>query len=508
MRINRVWSVVTCVVVLGAVANAAHGDVQVSRAFGNHMVLQRDMPVPVWGTAAANEKVTVEFGDQEKTTTADKDGKWMVKLDPLSVGDPASLTVRGDNTVAFEDVLVGDVWVGSGQSNMAGGAAGYAQRDEVLAAMIDKAPYPKLRLYRGGWKEATADNIRGFSALLFSFGQPLQEELKVPVGLIVGAVGGTPSGRWLSPEMFEADPGVQAALKESGIKLSFAERQKQHQQVIAEWEEAVAAAKKAGKQPPRRPRSPIKIGDLYAANIQPVVPYAIRGVLWDQGESGTAVQGVDQFTMMGALIRGWRNTWDQGEFPFLYVQKPSGGGCAWDTQNPVNRMADAFSPQPANPNRDTDGLYRELHIRIMQHPNTAMVTANDLGSGVHPTNKSGYGRRACRVALGFAYDRDVPYYGPIYDSHEVEGKAVRIGFQHVGQGLAFKNGDRLQGFEIAGADGVFHWGVAKIDGDTVVVSSDAVEKPLHVRYGWSRSHTWANLFNKDGLPALTFRTRE
>jgi sialate O-acetylesterase len=508
MRINKVWSAVAYVVVLGVFASNARGDVQVSRAFGNHMVLQRDTPVPVWGTAAAGEKVTVEFGGQEKSATADKDGKWMVKLDALSVGEPASLTVRGNNAITFVDVLVGDVWVGSGQSNMAGSAAGYARRDEVLAAMINEAPYPKLRLYRGGWKEATPDNIRGFSALLFSFGQPLQEELGVPVGLIVGAVGGTPSGRWLSPAMFEADPGVQAALKKSGVGVSLAERQKKYQQVMAEWEQAVAAAKKAGKQPPRRPRSPIKIGDLYEAHIQPVVPYAIRGVLWDQGESGTAVPGIDQFTMMGALIRGWRDVWRQGEFPFLYVQKPSGGGCAWDNQDPVTRMADAFTPQPTNPNRDTDGLYRQLHIRIMQHPNTAMVTANDLGSGVHPLNKSGYGRRACRVALGFAYERDVEYYGPIYDSHAVEGNAIRIRFKHIGRGLAFNSGDKLQGFEVAGTDGVFQWGDAKIDGDTVVVSSDAVEKPVHVRYGWSRNRTWANLFNKDGLPALTFCTRE
>jgi sialate O-acetylesterase len=505
---NKSWCAAGCVVLVSMTASMGRGDVQVSRAFGNHMVLQRDMPVPVWGTAAAGEKVTVEFGGQETTTTADKDGKWTVKLDPLSVGEPASLTVRGNNTVTFEDVLVGDVWVGSGQSNMAGSAGGYAQRDEVLAAMIDDAPYPKLRLYRGGWKKATPENIRGFSAILFSFGQPLQAELEIPVGLIVGAVGGTPSGRWLSPEMFEADPGVQAALQKSGIGMSLAERQEKYQQVIAQWQKAVAAAKKAGKQPPRRPRSPIKIGDLYAAHIEPVVPYAIRGVLWDQGESGTAVQGVDQFTMMGALIRGWRDVWGQGDFPFLYVQKPSGGGCAWDKQNPVTRMADAFSPQPANPNRDTDGLYRELHIRIMQHAKTAMVIANDLGSGVHPSNKSGYGRRACRVALGFAYDRDVEYYGPIYDSHAVEGSAIRVRFQHIGQGLAFKNGEKLQGFEIAGDDGVFHWGDAKIEGDTVVVSGEAVEKPVHVRYAWSRNHTWANLFNKDGLPAVTFRTQD
>jgi sialate O-acetylesterase len=171
-------------------------------------------------------------------------------------------------------------------------------------------------------------------------------------------------------------------------------------------------------------------------------------------------------------------------------------------------MADAFAAQPAKPNGAADGLYRELHIRIMQHPNTAMVTASDLGSGVHPLNKSGYGQRACRVALGVAYGCDREIYGPLCDSHACEGDTIRIRFQHVGKGLAFRHGDGLQGFEIAGKDGVYHWASAEIDGDTVVVSSDKVAKPVHVRYGWARNHPWANLFNKDGLPALTFRTEQ
>ena len=448
----------------------ARAEPAVDRMFGDHMVLQRDAPVPVWGTADPGEKVSVSFREQNKEATADQQGKWTVKLDPLKLGKPGKLTVTGKTSVTFNDVLVGEVWLGSGQSNMAGGTGGYARRDEVLAEMVKAAPYPNLRLYRGGWNVATANDINRFSALLFSFGQPLQKELGVPVGLIVGAVGGTPSGRWLSPEMFAADPGVQAALKKS----------------------------RAGKQR--------GVGDLYARHIAPLVPYAIRGVLWDQGESGTAVKGIDQFTLMGALICGWRQAWGQGDFPFLYVQKPSGGGCAWDKDNPVTRMADPFSGQPAKPNPGGGGAYRELHIRIMQHPNTAMVTAVDLGSGIHPINKSGYGGRACRVALGFVYGRDVAIYGPIYGSHKVEGSKIRIRFKHVGKGLAFRHGEKLQGFEIAGTDGVYHWADAKIEGDTVVASSDKTPKPAHIRYGWSNKRTWANLFNKDGLPALTFRT--
>jgi len=499
------WTAAMALVLVAA--NCSLGAVKVNRMFGEHMVLQRDMPVPVWGTADAGEKVTVAFSGQSKTATADAGGKWMVRLDALKVGKkPATMTVIASNTVTITDVLVGEVWIGSGQSNMAGGTGGYAKRDDVLAAMAKGGPYPKLRLFRGGWKESTPASINGFSAILFSFGLPLQKALDVPVGLIVGAVGGTPSGRWLSPEMLAADPACQALMNKVDGP-SRAEQEAKYKLALAEWEKAVKIAKQEKKRPPRRPRGPFKAGDLYAAHIQPVVPYAMRGVLWDQGESGTAVREIDQFTMMGALITGWRKTWGQGEFPFLYVQKPSGGGCAWDPKgNPVTRMANAFTPQPAKANNANDGSYRELHIKIARHANTAMATATDLGSGVHPSNKSGYGKRACRVALGFVYKHDVEIYGPTYASHTADGGSLRVSFTHVGKGLAFRHGEKLQGFEIAGADGVYQWADAKIDGATVVLTSAKVAKPLNARYAWARTHTWANLFNKDGLPALTFRT--
>jgi len=505
------------IALLVALSGIASADVKPNKMFSSHMVLQRDMAVPVWGAAAPGEKVTVAFRDQKKETTADKDGAWTVKLDPLKVGEPGALTVTGKNTVTFEDVLVGEVWVGSGQSNMAGGAGGYAKRDEVLAKMIAGGPYPQLRLYQGAWNVADPKTSPRFSALCFSFGLPLQKALGVPVGLIVGAVGGTPSGRWLSPEMFAADAACQKAM---GDDASREAQKKKYEEALAKWKvemekfKAVAAKAKAeGKKPPRgprKPRGPATIGDLYARYMAPVVPYGIRGVLWDQGESGTAVPAVDQFTMMGALIKGWRTTWGQGEFPFLYVQKPSGGGCAWDPENnAATRMANKFTAQPTKPNNVNDGSYRDHHVGIMRHPNTAMVTAVDLGSGVHPVNKSGYGVRASRVAMGFVYGKKVAIYGPLYASHKVEGGKVRIAYSHIGQGLATKYGDGLQGFEVAGKDGKWAWAKAAIDGDTVVVNCDAVPAPTQVRYAWNtRNRAWANLFNKDGLPALTFKAGE
>jgi sialate O-acetylesterase len=404
---------------------------------------------------------------------------------------------------------VGEVWIGSGQSNMDMPVNKYRNGDPVLATNAATA-YPHLRIIRSGWKgweASTPDSNARFSALLFSFGVPLQKELNVPVGLMVGAVGGTPSGFWLTEDMYRSDPACKAAAAKFAETFSM-EAQRQYTNALAQWELAAASA---GTNPPARPvlaptppESTGKIGHLFEAHIRNYVPFAIRGVLWDQGESGTAIRGVDQYAVMGALIRGWRQLWGQGDFPFIYVQKPSGGGAAWDPSDPVTRLAEPFGALPPAP--PADGRDRELHIRIMQYPRTAMAISSDLGPGIHPACKSGYGARAARVALGLAYGRPVEYYGPVYQSHAVEGGTIRIRFTHVGQGLAFRGGDKLQGFAVAGADRKFHWADAVIDGDTVVASSDKVPAPVAIRYAWSQKHRWANLFNKDGLPALPFRT--
>lgn len=498
-----------------AAALTARADVKLPPVISDHMVLQRDVAAPIWGTAAPDEEVTVSIAGQTKTTKADAQGKWRVKLDPLKVGEPLTLTVKGKNSLTINDVLVGEVWVGSGQSNMDGRVGGYAKNDEVLAELAKKS-LPQVRhINRNGtWQITTPQTSGGFSALLFPFGVRLHEELKVPVGLLLGAVGGTPSGYWLSEEMFRSD----TACKELVAKLSathFPEAaQKKHAEDLARWEKESAAAKAANKPAPRKPAPPAapgetsgaKIGHLFESHIRGFVGYGIRGVLWDQGESGTAINGIDQYTLMGALIRGWRNDWGQGEFPFLYIQKPSGGGCAWDTDNAVTKNASKFAPQPAQVPGVGDGAYRDLHIRIQSYPHTALVISSDLGSGIHPTNKSGYGTRASRVALGMVYGQKVETQGPLLASHAIEGGKVRLKFTHIGQGLTARHSDKLQGFIIAGEDKKFVWADAVIDGETIVVSSPSVGKPAAVRYAWASQHPWANLFNKDGLPAQTFRT--
>jgi sialate O-acetylesterase len=507
-------AVVSCVLAL-ATPLCVHADVKLPAILSSHMVLQREMPVPIWGTAKPGEKVTVKFRDQTKTTEADKDGKWSVKLDALKAGGPDSVTVTGANTLTLDDVLVGEVWIGSGQSNMDGRVNGYAKNDPGLVKVVEGTPYPQVRLAKatGGWKVADKAASEAFSALLLPFGVRLNQELGVPVGLMLGAVGGTPSGAWLDDEMFKADPLCQEQLKKAAAKYDPEKVKAAYAAALKKWEADAEKAKAENKKPPAQPAKPLapgeirggRFGYLYEPHIKPMAPFAVRGVLWDQGESGTSVEGVDQFAVMGALIRGWRKAWGQ-DFAFLSVQKPSGGGPAFDPADPVTNQADKFAPLPAAVPTASIANYRELHLNLRQHPNTFLVIASDLGSGIHPANKSGYGYRSARVALGGVYGKKIEIYGPIYKSHKIEGDKVRVTFSHVGGGLAFKQGAKLQGFAVAGEDNKFQWADATIDGDSVVLSNPKVAKPVAVRYAWANTHPWANLFNADGLPALPFKT--
>jgi sialate O-acetylesterase len=507
-------------------ASALHAEVKLSKVFTPHMVLQRDMAVPVWGTAAPGEKVAVSFAGQSKTATADDKGTWSVKLDALQAStEPRTLNI-GDKKI--DDVLVGDVWVGSGQSNMDMTVAQYTKDDPVLDAASQQS-YPHLRLLRkdpsATWEQATPETNVKFSALLFSFGFALQKEINVPVGLMVGAVGGTPSGFWLSEEMYRSDAACAEVVKAFAptykyeeLAAKYAVEKAKWDVELAAWKKQAEAAKKEGKDPGRPPRGPQavgkagepnsgKVGQLFEAFIRPYVGYGIKGVLWDQGESRTNIAGVDQVTLMGALIGGWRKAWGQGDFPWLYVEKPSGGGCAYDYTQPMNRLAEKFAALPKTIPNNPDKEYSHVAFeQIMKYKNTHMVIGSDLGNGIHPPNKSGYGARAVQVALAVAYDKGNEYLGPQLASHSISGGKVTLKFKHSGKGLAFKNGDKLQGFSIAGGDKKFVWADAVIEGDTVVVSSKDVPQPVAVRYAWSNAFQWANLFNQDGLPAQPFRT--
>jgi sialate O-acetylesterase len=432
MRSRRTFVAVLLCSLFASAGEVVRADVKLPVFFSDHMVLQRDGKAPIWGTADAGEKVTVRFRDQSQQTTADAMGNWRVELKGLKAGGPDELIVAGNNTIKLKDVLVGEVWVGSGQSNMAGSVAGYSKNDPTLAKFATTA-YPQIRgcTAKGAWRLSTPETNGAFSALLFSMAVRLNEELDVPIGMMLGAVGGTPSGAWLSPEALAADKPSQTLMAEYG--KTYPEALKKFNEVdLPRWKQGAEKAKAAGKDPGREPTPPFApgtvtgnpIGHLYALHIKPFVGYGIRGVLWDQGESRTQLGGVDQYTLMGALIRGWRNEWQVGEFPFdefpfVYVQKPSGNGCAWEDAPPETASAASasaapsasaanalppviqpFTALPAKVPATSEGLYVEEHVKIMNYPNVGMVISTDLGSGVHPIIKSAYGSRAAKVALG------------------------------------------------------------------------------------------------------------
>ena len=488
--------------------------------FGSQMVLQRDMKVPVWGTAAANSDVSLSFAGQTVTGKSDSKGNWRVLLEPMKASaENRNLTIKsGGKELVLEDILVGEVWLGSGQSNMAGRVASYAKNDPTLAEIAGKT-FSQIRLREGtAWTEATPATTSKHSAILFAFGERLHREMEVPIGLFYGAVGGTPSGYWIPGETFASSAKIKSALGAFSKTYDRDKALKLHAAKLEKWDAAVAKAKAAGKKARgRKPTAPGepgsstrggKIGGLFDRYIRPHAGFAIRGVLWDQGEARTGILGLDQHTCMSELIRGWRELWGEGDFPFIFVQKPSGFGNAFSNEDPITREGEAFAQLP-DINKIGTGQDRFLYVRLMQdNANAWMVPACDLGGTVHPKNKWGYGNRAAEVAAQKVYRKEgVQAYGPIYDSHSVSGSTVTITFKEAGRGLTIKHSDVLQGFALAGEDGNWHWAKAEIQGnDTVVLSSENVPEPKNIRFAYSVNRRWANLFNQDGLPALVFTT--
>jgi sialate O-acetylesterase len=514
-------------------------------AFGDGMVLQRELPVRVWGTADPGAEVTVSFAGQDARAKAGTDGKWRATLAPLKASaEGAVLAVTsGSERVERRDVLVGEVWLGSGQSNMqlqakpfitpspAGGKpVENSPGDANLKALIGAAPYPRVRLVTTTfnnnappksiqWQPATAENLLNFSALLQTMGIQLSAKLDVPVGLILVAVGGSPSSRWISPEAVAADPACAAEIARAMATFDRAAEERKLAEATAAYETALAAwnalpeDRKKSAKAPSKPASVVApgegvrwpVGDLRAAVLSPFIGFTLRGVLWDQGESGAFMRGVDQPVLMPALIASWRADWGQGDFPWVFIQKPSGGGCAFDPADPVFGWAsEPFEPLPATvPVKATN---REIYQKFAELPSTYLVPTSDLGTGLHPANKFGYGTRALNVIRDRVYGQKTPSSGPVFRSAEIEGNRIRVRFDHTDGGLVHRHGDRLQGFAIAGADKKFVWADAVIEGDSVVVSHASVAKPACVRYAFAEQIRWANLFNAAGLPALAFRT--
>lgn len=477
----------------------ANAEVKPHGLFCDGAVLQREIEVPVWGTARDGERVTVKFQGQEVATIT-KNGRWLVRLKPLKSGGPFVMTIAGDNTVTITNVLVGEVWVGSGQSNMAFQLARANNSRAAIAAADD----PLLRFFfvphrtadepqvnvTGDWKPSTPVTASNFSAVAYFFGRDLRRALQVPVGLIDSSVGGTPARAWLARAALESDPALKEILTrydESVKTYDPAKEDAQYRRNLAKHAEAVKQAQASGQEPPRPPQKPAspalknsRPACLYNAMIAPLQPYAIAGVVWYQGEADAA-RGDEYQRLFPALIRNWRSSWQQGEFPFLFVQIA-----------PHEKMTPEI---------------REAQLLTWQRvPRTGMVVTTDVGDerDIHPTRKEPVGARLALSARALAYGEKIEYSGPVFASLTVRGSQAELSFSHVGGGLVARGG-KLKGFTLAGADGVFVPAEAAMAGEKILVSASSVPQPVAVRYGWSKTPD-VNLFNQAGLPATPFRT--
>ncbi len=461
----------------------ARADVKLATIFGDSMVLQRELPVPVWGWADPGEAVSVTFGSQTQQVEADAEGHWQVKLDALEANaEGQTLTVKGTNTITVNDVLVGEVWICSGQSNMEWPLRVSLNPDEEVAA----ADHPQIRLFNvpghltspvaketcpGTWQVCQPATAKDFSAVGYFFGRQLHQDLKVPIGLVGSNWGGTRIEPWTSPAGFRGVPELK--------------------QIADQVDAYTAETKVSGGSP----------SAIYNAMVHPLAPFAMRGAIWYQGESN-GNEGESYYHKTKALVQGWRELFNP-ELAFYWVQ-----------------LADFRAPNDDPAGGDGWAKLREAQRKSLGIKHTGMAVIIDIGQAddIHPRNKQDVGWRLAQWALHQTYGKqDVVPSGPLYKSHKVEGNSIRLAFANTGGGLIVgkKEGlaptqevadGKLARFAIAGEDKKWHWADAMIDGESVVVKSSDVAHPVAVRYDYSTNPAGANLYNKEGIPASPFRT--
>jgi sialate O-acetylesterase len=475
-------------------AGAARADVKLPNIFGDHMVLQQGQKNKVWGTADAGEAVTVTIDKQRQSVTAADDGKWQVTLDPLAVGGPYTMTVQGKNKIAFDDVLAGEVWICSGQSNMQWWVK--TSNDPDLEKLAAK--FPKIRMInfpnvgtqepiwtheKSKWMVCSPDTVSDFSAVGYFFARQLQQTLDVPVGMINNAWGGSACEAWIRRDLLAAD--------------------EKYKPLLDRWammEAQVAELSKKTDPDENEKKQLMNLRNAMTGNARPAniyngvlkshIGYGIRGAIWYQGESnaGRAYQYRDLFPL---IIKNWRDEWGQGEFPFYWVQ-----------------LADFMAEKP-EPGDSAWAELREAQTMTMAKlPNTGEAVIIDIGEGkdIHPKNKVDVGRRLARWALARDYKISVPYHSPQYKSMEKQGNKIILTFENVSGGWRPFDVNEPRGFAIAGEDKKFVWATAKILPDgKIEVSSDKVEDPASVRYGWADNPV-VNLYDQAGLPLTPFRT--
>ncbi|MHC4508673.1 MAG: sialate O-acetylesterase [Planctomycetota bacterium] len=499
--------VMLALVMLLASTGVILADVRLPAIIGDNMVLQQGRPVPVWGWADPGEQVLVStsWHTMSWAVTAGQNGKWAFKMNPPKAGGPHEMTISGKNEIAVRNIMVGEVWVCSGQSNMQ-----WAVRQATNAEQeIAEADYPNIRLFtversvadqaqsdcKGSWTSCSPETVPGFSAVGYFFGRELYKKLDVPIGLIHTSWGGTPAEAWTRRGALKADADFKPILERYGDAIAkYPQAKQEHERKLEQWRQAVEKAKAEGKKAPPRPREPFGPGHhhspsgLYNAMIAPLIPYGIQGAIWYQGESN-ASRAYQYRKLFPAMITNWRQDWGQGDFPFLFVQLAN------------------FKEVKSGPGQSDWAELREAQLMTLALPNAGMAVIIDIGEAddIHPKNKQDVGRRLALWALAETYGQKLVYSGPIYTSMQAEGNRIILRFDHVGGGLAATGEEPLNGFAIAGADRKFVWADARIDGETVVVSSENVSEPVAVRYAWADNPV-CNLGNKEGLPASPFRT--
>lgn len=477
-----------------AVTGALRAEVTLPKVLASHMVIQRDLPVHVWGWATAGEHVTASFRGHDGMTAANELGQWSIYLPPGAAGGPFQLTVKGSNTITLEDVLVGDVWIAGGQSNMefemrkASTAAAdlpKAANNRIRLMTVKKvfSEYPLTDVDGVSWTASTPESARDFSAIGWYFAREIEEREHVPIGVINSNWGGTVAEAWTSLTALGADPGLAPVFTARG---HMTEREASAMLEDPVRKRQLDEAKAQGKPAPKFPWHPLlnmwAPAQLWNGMIAPLTPFPIRGVIWYQGESNSALERAPTYErLFRTMIEDWRQQWQIGDFPFLYVQ---------------------ISNFISTPLEDWATI-REAQRRALELRNTGMAVTIDIGNpdDVHPTDKLTVGRRLALAARAISYGEQVEYSGPLYRQVTPESGSLRVWFDHA-TGLEAKGG-QLTGFEVAGADGKFVTAEAKIDGDTVLLSSSAVPLPVFARYGWANSPE-CHLFNGAGLPASPF----
>jgi sialate O-acetylesterase len=482
---------------------AASASVKPSALFTDHMVLQRGIDVPVWGAADPGEAVKVSFNGQTRSATAGADGKWTVRLSKLKAGGPYEMEIDGKNSIVIHDILVGEVWLATGQSNM---VFTVSKKAEFFAGMLDEdkeiaaADYPQIRMFTettvkaytpqdqaiGDWKVCSPATVGAFSAIGYLFARDLQQQLHVPIGIVTVAYGGSTAEAWLPREALAGDPRLKPLLDRFDAREAYF---KDHPGATAA--DAPPGPQTLNARPTAANRPLFDPADdqheptvMFNGMMRPVIPYAVRGAIWYQGESIVGGRtGVELYPhVMETIVDEWRKQWGEGDFPFYAVQLA------------------------ALKNVSNNPVVREQQAKILSLPNTGLAVTIDVGDpdNVHPKDKEPVGQRLALIALAKTYGHKVEYSGPVYTSMKIEGSAIRLRFKH-GGGLAAKGGP-LQWFQIAGADQHFVDAQAVIEGDTVTVKSDQVPAPIAVRYAWANYPFGCNLYNAAGLPAAPFRT--